>query len=754
MDLDKCLLNRLMDFVTDAEDSAQLKFKPGELSAPERAAVHEFACARGLESRSEGPLHSRRLILSVPKYYSKAMGEANGGAAGGRVVSCAADLDKDDEVGGWTRPSKASSKKAEKSRLVGSTSGIVLEQAVFGMLDLLDKPSPDCAKDASGHNLKVGEMDVAGQMFSLNELEEEAGPIIAWDPVRAPPPPGSPEAVFRAVLGEKKEKEDGNAEGNSVWNQHQKIVVILWGVPGSGKSVLAKRLACCLGAEGKEADHSGGTQHHHAVICSADAYFDSCAGQQRHKLKGNHADDDAEVKDSKAAGALKTYHRNYDGAKIGEAHNYCRALYASALANDSIRGIVVDNTNTRMSEYAWYIKEAEKLGETEGHASVCVIVAELFCKSCDMMRLLHARNQHRVPLQAVARLYARMEADPRAVLISPASSVGVLGEPERFSPPSRHHREEKLADWLAAHHCFRNVPSRPRTHLQLQHVLKVEGDKTSLGCGRGRRGLPASTTKFVYVPPSLYGEFLERYAEETIGTPSISIVGEGTTTTWWLAEYATEPCFRLFIDIDILATACAAQVQDDQQGTGQDELVISEMEVASLLQRSVAEGDEFAQFIGEQGKESEEAIFFPRVVVVGRPSADLLADGQTKQCFHLHCPDAVVDLDGMRQIRQRLVLALATRWPHIDWGVAVDDEVYTHMTLRMLGSSKPKSATGKSATGGGRPYELLGALSSTGEDDFEATARYNLDPVQLLCDTSIRCLPGEMTSFAKRHRGR
>ena len=86
----------------------------------------------------------------------------------------------DEEGSGGGRPSK-SSKKDDKSRRVGSTSRIVLEQAVFGMLDL----GPVVTDASNGYGGSVGghggsslsgetrESGIAGRMVHIDSNEHQ-----------------------------------------------------------------------------------------------------------------------------------------------------------------------------------------------------------------------------------------------------------------------------------------------------------------------------------------------------------------------------------------------------------------------------------------------------------------------------------------------------------------------------------------------------------------------------------------------------
>lgn len=53
---------------------------------------------------------------------------------------------------------------------------------------------------------------------------------------------------------------------------------------------------------------------------------------------------------------------NFDATKLGQAHAYCRQQFYSALIDQSIRNIIIDNTNCKSSDYSYYVKEAEDHG--------------------------------------------------------------------------------------------------------------------------------------------------------------------------------------------------------------------------------------------------------------------------------------------------------------------------------------------------------------------------------------------------------
>ncbi len=125
-------------------------------------------------------------------------------------------------------------------------------------------------------------------------------------------------------------------------------VIIMSGIPGSGKSTYSKKL--------------GG------VVCSADHWFER----------------EGEYK--------------FDPTKLGMAHGACLAKFTRALmAGEDV--IVVDNTNTSSLELAPYVALAQAFGAS----------CELVTIQCDP-DVAFARNVHGVPLETIRRMAAALSA--------------------------------------------------------------------------------------------------------------------------------------------------------------------------------------------------------------------------------------------------------------------------------------------------------------------------------------------------------
>jgi predicted kinase len=139
-----------------------------------------------------------------------------------------------------------------------------------------------------------------------------------------------------------------------------KIVIILRGCSGSGKSTYARRVKTKL-------THIFGAS---VSVCSADDYF------------------------------CKTGTYAYDRAKINKAHEECQDKARKAF-NHGIDYILVDNTNVSRSDLKPYIELAKEFEYN--------VVEKVFGLDTDTSTLA-ARNQHGVPREKV-ELMARKLAD-------------------------------------------------------------------------------------------------------------------------------------------------------------------------------------------------------------------------------------------------------------------------------------------------------------------------------------------------------
>ena len=73
---------------------------------------------------------------------------------------------------------------------------------------------------------------------------------------------------------------------------------------------------------------------------------------------------------------------------------------------ESVGLVVVDNTNTKLDEYAFYLRTATRAG-------YAVALVELRCPDAPgTLDALHARNSHGVPLHVIRAMHERWEVDP------------------------------------------------------------------------------------------------------------------------------------------------------------------------------------------------------------------------------------------------------------------------------------------------------------------------------------------------------
>ena len=162
----------------------------------------------------------------------------------------------------------------------------------------------------------------------------------------------------------------------------QPSVIILRGLPGSGKSYLARNCQEVLSNPSQTA------------VISADNYF---------------SEDD-------------TY--SFNPLTAYKAHQYCLEQFLLALAR-GCKLIVIDNTNTQLWEYRLYTYLCDVLGYQ------CYIL-EIPCLSLSMADMYCNRNVHGLLTPAVTKMYQRWEEDSNRV-IAPVD----LAYPRDWNPRHR-----------------------------------------------------------------------------------------------------------------------------------------------------------------------------------------------------------------------------------------------------------------------------------------------------------------------------
>eukprot|EP01105_Mastigella_eilhardi_P024991 TRINITY_DN6646_c0_g1_i1.p1 TRINITY_DN6646_c0_g1~~TRINITY_DN6646_c0_g1_i1.p1 ORF type:complete len:1877 (-),score=388.06 TRINITY_DN6646_c0_g1_i1:133-5763(-) len=633
--LPRRVLRALEDFITYAQPGEHLRFKPGELTAAERHSVHTFAERRGLQAQSEGREPQRQMTVTAPRHRCADSGPS--AEEEYRVLADARILDEEelDEDRGKKKKKYA----ATKDRALLQR---VTDPGVFAHLEIAERsedlaapevenPVDGVVTDAGVEWLRVPQDAHAALVCSLLAPRyDEAGEI-------ATPPPSEP----------------------------LRVVVILRGLPGSGKTALRRLLEAA--------------PHCHVAACSADIFFERGAGLSGRQLRRDERTPD------------ERYRAFFDASLLPTAHEHCHAEFLAALDGaDTASGkhfvVVVDNTNVRLSDYEWYATEAERHGFGR-------VVLELACicgaqASQDDLRLFRRRGVHAVPWPELAAMWRRFEPDSTALRLRPWRDD---------APPSTAVGEgcgaSSLARWLSDHHCFHTSRSRPVTHLQ--------------------QAVGASPTRLIYVPPRLYGKFLQQYVAEA--EPK------------YLIEVATAPLFHLYFDIDYIATRpppCEDLLQ-----------------IAQCLQAVLRE-----HYTPRPHTDEADGDNHLRVLVLGsrdRPSVVGGGEGGTaKWGFHLKLPYVTVDGDAACAQRCAFVTALRSREglaaPSCGWDAAVDAAVLRcgskcGRALRMLGSRKASNA----AVDLGRAYSLLLAVGPSGTEDAAARRRYEADPVLLQRHASI-----------------
>ena len=137
-----------------------------------------------------------------------------------------------------------------------------------------------------------------------------------------------------------------------------KTVVIMRGLPGSGKSTIAGLLAVA-------------DQTQKSVICSADHYHTAPDG---------------------------TYH--WKPENVANAHAFCRETFKKAVDAETPL-VIVDNTNTKHSEYEFY----DSYGKTKGYWVVEVTVGDASSEAINHSDTFNTHNVPRESIEAMARRF-------------------------------------------------------------------------------------------------------------------------------------------------------------------------------------------------------------------------------------------------------------------------------------------------------------------------------------------------------------
>lgn len=268
-------------------------------------------------------------------------------------------------------------------RLQAQSAGITSRSLLPAMQRVLIRLTADVVSPRSGSRTKQQQFDQAALHWSgklgwralvVSTVEQDAKPSVATQRTLLSMP-RTPSALRFPTL--KPLVESWMKENR---DPRLPIVVILRGIPGSGKSTIGRELRAVCGE--LQVDCS---------ICSADFFFETPRGYA------------------------------FDVKGLGKAHDACkdsftRAILASLQRADSAastsRVVVLDNTNTQRWEYEPYQDIAAKYG--------CLVrVLEMTCSDAGTAFRMGQRNSHGVAPSKVVSMFLRWEHDADAQGFTP-----------------------------------------------------------------------------------------------------------------------------------------------------------------------------------------------------------------------------------------------------------------------------------------------------------------------------------------------
>ncbi|CAM9224831.1 unnamed protein product [Discosporangium mesarthrocarpum] len=161
-----------------------------------------------------------------------------------------------------------------------------------------------------------------------------------------------------------------------------KAVVVLRGVPGSGKSWLTGQL--------KERATAAGFV---CEVVSADHFFG------KEVVKGTNL-------------------YSFSKERLSEAHSQCFRRYKANLANYEVDMIVVDNTNTQRSEFQPYLDEFALWTSGSEDRQGRLTVVEMSCGSISEALAMGSRSSHKVPSYTTKDMWSRWQVHGGSVILA------------------------------------------------------------------------------------------------------------------------------------------------------------------------------------------------------------------------------------------------------------------------------------------------------------------------------------------------
>ena len=413
---------KIFVFERSASPNESIKFKPTELSAMERSAIHEYAKTHNMTSYSSGNTQTRQLTLVMRR---KTMNSS----LTSKIINEQKQL-------------KITDKTQLDSLVILSPSN---SSNSSNSSNLHEKHTSD---DRGNYdNIFMDSINYSGKIFNCDHQNDQNDQKVL--------------EITNERLVKKLE--------------YPKKLIILRGLPGFGKSYLTRAFP--------DAD-----------ICSADDYFESTNGYE------------------------------FDKKLLGKAHDFC---YNTCLErfHQEVGTVVIDNTNSTLSEYKKYISAASMLDYIS-------IVLEIKCINRITAEQIVKRSVHDIPLNIAMKMYDRWETDDNAFLIEPyivssdSTKLHDLSDlpdsTDLTDLPDSSETHEPFMQWIKTAGLCSNKKTDKTTHM----TMKLEG----------------MSIIYLNVPKNMHDEMTRRYANAIDNNESL-----------YLMEICREnEQSKLYFDIDFL----------------------------------------------------------------------------------------------------------------------------------------------------------------------------------------------------------